>query len=426
LNVFPKPRNLGIPAHFGGLLGLVILCAGTVPVRAFSAVSAAKPDPTALLSHLPSVPSLAILDPVDLSQDRSLPRSGQILRSSASRAGRFQVQTSLEIARKLIDFDWNRGRPCHEFQCAFDAGNILMADYIAYGTLTPLPGVHACSFHILETRTGKVVQSTVGQVPRSPRDSGEAGLRSYLVDLATGLDPDALRKPAPALRGGVAVVGLGEESTESRALVERLGTRIQSFRTLDLMGQDEMRELMAAMEIPLSAVAATDSASLDLGSRLKTAYLMTLQLHKAQAGHRLDLALFDIAGKRRIRGWSSGPAGGFGDILRTENRAFETLEELAGSGWIRLGQGTSPREPGVRWGRGLLTLVGIAAAGGIGSLAYVQHEKADRAYRKAEASMSPQAGRAWRQRTEERDRGAILFGSLAALTFGATVTLWAF
>lgn len=402
------------------------LAAGSA--QGFSKLSETRrisPESSPTVPSATALPVLAILDPVDLSVEQSLPQPGHVLRSAAGRSARFQVCSGLEIARKLMDFDWNGGRPCHEFQCAFDAGNILMADYILYGSLTPLKGIHAFSFNILDTRSGKVVHSTVGHVPRQSRDSGGAVLRSHLAEFAGGLDPQGFRKPERPTRGVIALVDLGEESTESRVLIERLGTRIEAIRSHDLMSQVELRELLAAMDLPLPASAASDSGMIELGSRLKVAYLMASDLGRMNEGLRLELALFDIAGKRRVHGWSSRPSGEYLDILETESRAFRTLEEMTRSGWNG-GRTEAARGTGFPWVRSLLTVAGLAAAGGMGTLAYALHEEADQAYQEAEASMSPQASRSWKRKTEEKDFGAVLFGSLAALTFTASVTLWAF
>lgn len=376
----------------------------------------------------PSRPLLAILDPVDLSQVKPLPQAGDALRSAALEAGRFRLLPGAESEAKLQEFKWNAGRPCHEFQCAFEAGNALMAEYILFGTLTPLEGLSAYTINVLDARTGKVVESAAGHAQRDPDDPGTDPSLAHLAAFAAALDPSRFAADPKAGQGLIAVLDGNPGSSESRVVAERIGTHVHSFRTHDLMGQTELRELVDAMSIPLDSLALSDSGLIVLGARLNVACLVRSKLHQGPQGRRLELALFDIAGKRRVRSWTSSPSRDFREILRFESRFFQTLRHWPDGaegegGGMQAGKGMTKGR--TRWGRAVLGLAGLSAAGGFGAMAYASNRKADKAYRRAESVLSPEAG-AWKRRTEAEDRNTMIFGTLATLVLGASITLWSF
>lgn len=409
------------------MLGALVLASpGPAAAAAGTAGSAPTHPGMSRASGAPSArPSLAILDPVDLSGEKALPEAGEALRKAARKAGRFQTLPGPETAAKLREFAWNSGRPCHEFQCAFEAGNVLMADYVLFGTLTPLEGISAYTFHLLAYRTGRVVEAVVGHVAGGAREPGGDPALARLADVAAALDPARLdSRPRPG-RGLIAVLDGNPGSVASRALAERAGAHIHEAGAHDLMGQAELRELVDAMGIPLATLAGSDSGLLVLGARLNLACLVQSKLEQEPRGQRLELALFDIAGKRRVRSWTSQPTRDFQEILRFESRFFATLRDWPEGGGDGFPQGGVAAKGRTRWGRTVLGLAGMTAAGGLGTLAYASRRKANAAYRKAESSPGPAAD-TWKRRTETEDRTTVIYGTLAALTLGASLTVWSF
>ncbi len=410
------------------LAALAWLCPGVVEAAAHrSAAAGAVPvaETPRNSDALGSRTSLAILDPVDLSQAKPLPQAGEFLRNAFSKGERFRPLSGAETEAKLRVYKWNTGRPCHEFQCAFEAGNVLMAEYILFGTLTPLDGLTAYSFNVLDTQTGRVVESMVGHASRSPLEPGSDPSLEHLAAFAASLDPSRFAAEPKAGQGLIAVLDGNPGSPESRVIAERIGTHVHGFRTHDLMGQAELKELVDAMGIPLGSLAASDTGLIALGARLNVASLVRSKLEQGERGRRLELALFDIAGKRRVRSWTSSPSRDFRDILQFESRFFQTLRhwpEATGGG---SDGGRTAAKGESRWGRTLLGLAGLTAAGGLGVAAYASNRKADAAYRRAETSLSHDAA-TWKKRTEAADRNTMIFGSLAALTLGASVTVWSF
>jgi hypothetical protein len=387
---------------------------GAPAVPSVPAVPAAQPT---------AAPTLAILDPVDLSEGRGQTQYGDFLRAGLRDAGRFQALPREGMEKRLSEFNWRPARSCHEFQCAFDAGNILQSEFIFFGTVTALDGLYAFTFNVLHVPSGQVVHSEAGDVPRKPGEGGDGPLKARLAAWLSALDPARFDLSRKSSRGLMAVVESGPESLESRVLAERVGTHVHASRHYDLMSRAELQELVAAMNIPMSA-GATDSGLIALGARLNVAYLVQSRLERDPQGQRLDLALFDVAAKRRIRDWTSKSGGGFKDILRLENRFFTTLagpaHELA-----KVGEG-KPGGTRSAWMRASLSVLGMSAAAGLAAWAYSRHEDANAAQVRAEAAYSVESAQKWKRAARDGDRGTLLFGACAGLSLAAAVTVWTF
>lgn len=362
-------------------------------------------------------PTLAILDPVDVATGRVMPMYGDLLRAKLLGTGKFGPLTRQAMEKKLKEFNWEADKPCHEFQCGFDAGNILLSEYVLFGSVTALDGIYAYTLNLLHVPSSQVIASEAGDVSRNPFRGGDDPLNARLTAFISQLDPAHLEKSRVASRGLMAVLDLNAGSPESRVLAERVGTHVYASRKYDLMSQMELQELLTAMSISISGISPNDSGMIALGTRLNVAYLVQSKLTQDADGRRLDLALFDVAGKRRIRDWSSKPTREFQGILQLENRFFTTLTEK---------NGLKTSQPSSHWQTTLLSLIGIAAATGLATLAYTAHQDANGDYGRAEAAYSLESGQVWKKQAKDKDQRTVLFGSLAALSLGLSVTLWAF
>ncbi len=404
---------------------LVACLALTIPLASPSDSSDRQPPATS--DPLPSAnphPGLAILDPVNVAANQILPLFGDILRSGALASKKFAPIPRALMENKMREFGWDSTTHCHEFQCGFDAGNILLSEYVLFGTITPLDGIFAYTLNVMHVPTSQVVRAEAGDVSRNPGIGGDAPLKAKLSAFAAGLDPKQLDLSRKTSRGLMAVVDLSPESPESRVLSERVSTHVNASRRYDLMSQKELQELLAAMKIPLQNIETSDSGMIALGARLNVAYLVHSKLGKDARGMRLDLALFDIVGKHRIRDWPSNSKRDFQEILHHENRFFATLngpsKEVASRSARKAG---APRS---KWTRGLWSAAGISAAVGLTAYALVMRHDADRAYKHAEAAYSTPTAQAFKAKAQEKDQRALVFGGLALLSLGASIVVWTF
>jgi hypothetical protein len=407
---------------------LAILATGfglALPLAAPS--DASDPRPPAALDASPTVhtlPELAILDPVDVAADRSMLLYGNILRSGAYAAGKFAPLPRAQMERKMAEFKWDSTTHCHEFQCGFDAGSMLLSEYVLFGTVTPLDGIFAYTFNLMHVPTGQVVRAEAGDVSRNPGDGGDAPLKAKLTAFAESLDPAQMDLTRKTSRGLMAVVDLSPESPESRVLSERVSTHVNASRHYDLMSRKELQELLSAMEIPLHDIETSDSGMIALGTRLNVAYLVHSKLRQDKQGTRLDLALFDVAGKRRIRDWPTNSKRDFQEILHHENRFFTTLNGPSKN--VPARSARKADAPRSRWRRGFLSTAGIFAAAGLTAVAWSLHNGADEAHSRAETALSVEKAEAFKEEAQKKDERTVWFGGLAALSLGASVVVWTF
>lgn len=394
-----------------------------------SAPSSVSPGAAAGLPEK-GVPALVLFDPVDLDGGRADSGFGDFLRGKLLASGKWRVGSRMEMEKKLGEFGWDPAKTCHEFQCGFDAGNVLLTDYVLFGTITSVAGIYAYSFNLLHVPTSQVVASEVGNVPRNPGKGGDDPLLAKLAAFASGLDPARLDKSKALNRALMAVVDLNAESVESRVLAERVGTHVYASRHYDLMSQTELHELLSAMNISLAAAGNTDSSMLALGNRLNVAYLVQSQLSPGPRGNAMALTLFDVAGKHRIRAWSLAPTQDFQDILHLEKRFFTTLlnQPMPGQPENPLAAQNTRARHGSHsvWKRGFFSAAGITLATGLTYLAYSTRQEANGAHMRAESAYSAESALGFKQKVRDEDRLTLLYGSLAALTLGASVTLWTF
>jgi hypothetical protein len=365
---------------------------------------------------------LAILDPVDLKADKTEPGYGNLLREHALEAGKFAPIPRDAMEKKMAEFKWDPSSPCHEFQCGFDAANLLLSEYVLFGTVTALDGIYAYTFNLVHIPTGQVVLSQAGDVARNPGSEGELPLQAKLIAFISGIDPAQLDLAKKSSRGLMAVVDLSPQTPESRVLSERVATHVHASRQYDLMSKKELQELMTAMEIQVGTLATSDSGMIGLGTRLNVAYLVHSKLSEDDEGMRLDLALFDIAGKRRIRDWPSHSQSGFTDILHVENRFFTTL---TGPKDVAAVAGRKPARRHSHWKREL-SLAGISAAAGMAVMAASLHKGANNAQDRAETAYSIESAQAWKAEAEHKDQRTILFGALAGLSLAVSAVVWTF
>lgn len=369
-------------------------------------------------------PGLAILDPVDVAANQALPLFGDILRTGAQASGKFAPIPRAAMESKMKEFGWDANTVCHEFQCGFDAASMLLSEYVLFGTITPLDGIFAYTFNLMHVPTGQVVRAEAGDVSRNPGEGGDAPLKAKLSAFAASLNPSQLDLSRKTSRGLMAVVDLSPESPESRVLSERVSTHVNASRRYDLMSRKELQELLAAMKISLHDIETSDSGMIALGTRLNVAYLVHSKLGKDSQGMRLDLALFDIAGKRRIRDWPSNAKRDFQEILHHENRFFTTL-----NGPTKDVVARSVRKAGAHrssWHRGLWSAAGISAAIGLGAYALILRKDANGAYDRAESAYSAQSAQAFKAEAQKKDQQALWMGGLAALSLGASIVVWTF
>lgn len=378
--------------------------------------------PSARAATGPHTHSIAVLPPVDVGFQTQRPLAADFLRKGLERSGNWRVMGKDSLAIRLKEASLDPEKPCKEFQCAFDAGSALQVEYVLFGTVASLKEIQAYTVTLLHVPSSQVVWSRAGDIPRLDGQDPAEVLESSLGWAVEVLDPLRfdLRK-VPSL-GLMAVVDAGETSSHARVVRERAMAHVFASRNYDLIAQEEMEDLLRALDIPRPAEGTPEQEILDIGHKLDVRYVLYSRLTQTHGNYRLELSLHDLKGEKAVRKWPSRQAKDFGRLLRLEDRFFTTLSDPD------LPAGPAiPRPSAVRTaGKYASVAVAFATGAGLGWLAWQSKQSADTEYRAFQAARSQEEASMARQRTQESDVEAKRYGLLSGICIVLGAAVWTF
>jgi hypothetical protein len=337
---------------------------------------------------------------------------GEFLRKSFTANAGWKVIPRDTLSAKFRDYRLDPRIPCHEFQCAFDAGNILSAEFVMFGSVTSLDDIYAYTLNLVHVPTSQTVWSRVGEIRKRQLGTPAVVLEATFAQIAAELGPEQVRTGRRDKRGLLTVLDLSAAgSTPSRIMAERVATHVLASRNYDIMGRKELEELLAALDINKGAFIPTDSAIYTLGGKMDITHLVYSRLLATKGGGmQLQLALYDIAAKRKVREWPSQSTMDFRKLLEFEDKFFTSLfrsQEYDG--------GASPPRPPAHWtwaGAGLSLLMGAA----FGYLSYEANQDADKEYARFQAARSREAAESRQEKVEDKERSSIMYGVLGGIS----------
>ncbi len=309
---------------------------------------------------------------------------------------------------KFREYNVPPSNACREFQCAFDAGNYMMSEFVAYGTVTRVDDWLAFTLEIVHMQSSQTVFSEAGEVRRGTDANPGAALESVFRRMLEGLDPAKLASVRKEKHGLITVLNLSPGMAASRVLSARLSNHLQSTRNFDIMTQLEQRELLSALEINLAKFTPSDSGIFWLGAKMGVSHLLYTRLAGKDPDYSLGLALYDIQTRRKLREWPSRSMGDFRKLLLTEDKFFAGLfiPQVAAEKPRPLGQ---PRWHWAAAGAGLA----LTAYSAYATLA--SQREADRQYTLYRQALSSHSAAIHQDRVQRREREALIFGSAAGL-----------
>ena len=313
--------------------------------------------------------------------------------------------------------------------------------------------------------TSQVVWSRVGEAPKrqgaytqSPNGLILKGSLSFAV---SDLDPAAInlrRRPSMGLLG---VMDAGQSTPHSRVVLHRALSHAYASRGYDLLGPTEMDELAAALDFHAPADTLTGprlaSASggtgetramglggaggggavssspkefspggnnmYDLGGKMGVRYLLWTKVETEGRDYKMDLALYDVAGRKLLRHWPAKESSDFNSLLGLEDRFMTVLGNEA-----PIAQAPdAPRRSGARI-FGKFASIGLAVAAGatLGYFAYQDKQEADREYARYKNASTRQEAQQAKQNVEAQDTRAKQFGVLGGISLALGAAVWAF
>ncbi len=372
-------------------------------------ISVAAPAPIALDSHKPL---LAILDPVNLNNQGIDTVWGERLHSYFQNNRLWTLIPRDSMLSKFRDFKVDAKSPCHEFQCAFDNGNILGAEYILFGSVTNYGDLFAYTFNLVHVPTSQVVWSQVGDVPKKQKGQPELGLEATLAQMAAYLVPGQAQTDRRDKHGQLTVLDLSQEgSPASRIMSERVATHLYASRSFDIMGSKEMEELLSALGVNKHEFQPNDSSIFSLGGKMDVTHLVYSKLQESRTGnYQLQLALYDVAAKKKIREWPAKSTEDFHKLMEYENRFFTSLFKLPGNAF-EPASGSIGAKKWTLAGAG----VSVVLSATLGYLAYAATLEADRNYKRFQDARSLESAKKFHSVVLAKERGSVIFGVLSGL-----------
>lgn len=360
--------------------------------------------------------SIAVFDPVNLHNQMPDGDFGDLLRRAFAGNDRWRLIPEDTVIARFKDYKMDPAAPCREFQCSFDAGNVLASEYVMFGSVTPWGDMYAYTLNITHVRSSQVVWSQVGEVLRKVIGAPAAATEAALAGMVGALDPEELDTRRGLRRGLLTVLDLSPAGgTPSRIMAERVATHLYASRNFDIMSRRELEELLAALDMRKGGIDASDSGIFALGGKMDITHLVYSRLiGKGSAGKggeqfQLQLALYDIAAGKKVRDWPSQPTNDFRKILEFENKFFSSLFKLPEYDNERDRTGWSPAWA---WGG---TGLGLALSTVFGLLAWSAFEEADRDYESFRKARSRESAVASKERVERNDRKALVYSGLGGL-----------
>jgi hypothetical protein len=268
---------------------------------------------------------MAVLEFVDLTDNSQKPEISDLLRRTLSATGNWTVLARDSVAKRLGEFNINPHQSCNNPQCSFDIGNVVQAEYVLFGTASPLASVSAVTMKLLHIPTAKIIWTKVLE-----GEGSSEGERQRSLEKAFGAAAAEIAKVKPDMDKtkhgkSLAVIDLSENSPQSRAFFERVCTRIYGNPAFDLMSPTELTELLTALEINKYSVVPSLENMIGLGQKLGVSNLLYSRLYRDGRSYIYRLAMYDVSGKSLVLELPPQPSEEIIKLLDYEKVFFNTL-----------------------------------------------------------------------------------------------------
>lgn len=272
------------------------------------------------------LPKLHLVGPVQLNSNQVILPLAQTFREVLRSQGKFEI-VSLDQTQEIYNkYGLNYNKPCFEFTCAYDAGNVMQAEYSMYGSISTLQDYYVYNFVLIKLANTKVVWSKVGEVRFGVgKDENYESLVHQFTLIAKDLVP-VNQTAAKNTKGLLGFLDVSIENDYSKALLHRLTT--QAFKTgdYDVVAQSEMKYLLESMEVKPAELSPIPSNMLPIGSKLGLDFMVYSKLSQEAENFKLHLSLYDIKNQKLVRDWPY-QSNNFRSLLEFEDKFFTTLQK---------------------------------------------------------------------------------------------------
>ncbi|MFC1584502.1 hypothetical protein ACFL5V_03030 [Fibrobacterota bacterium] len=266
--------------------------------------------------------TLAIMDLVDLSNNRTIPTLSNKLRIKLTRLKRWDVLSRDKLKEVLGKYDKDLNTACNNPQCAFEYGSLIQTNYLLYGTATRFRGIGILTLKLLNVHTAKIVWSRILS-SKSGTSAMEATFSTLKYELSL-----ATIKDKQDDRNILAIMDLSDGSLQAKILFERIITHAYSNDHYKVMSQTEVDELTSVLEIkPESILSSVDNMG-EIGDKLGANYVLFSQFKTTGINYKHSMVLYDVEEKSVLLSMPPQPQASFWDMLVMEKNFFTGLARL--------------------------------------------------------------------------------------------------
>lgn len=268
---------------------------------------------------------LAVLDLVDVSDNQPKPEISDLLRKNLISNGKWSILTRDSVLKRMTEFNLSVKQGCNNPQCSFDIGNIAQTELVLYGTVATFSSNQILTLKVLHIPTAKIVWTRVLEVSGiSERE------RNHFLERNFSVLSSELAQLSPSMDRtkhglSLAVIDVSENSPQSKALLERITTRVSGNPVFDPMSPNELAELLTALEINKFSVVPSVENMVGLGQKLGVSHLLYSRLYRDGNSYIYRLAIYDINSKAVALELPPQPSEDLLKLLDYEKSFFNTL-----------------------------------------------------------------------------------------------------
>ncbi len=267
--------------------------------------------------------TLAMLDLVDLSTNKTLPNLSAKLNSQIATIDRFKILDRDEAIKRLEKYNRYLFVSCNDPQCAFDLGGMLETDYILFGTATRYEDMGILTLKLMNLADAKIVWSHI-LTSKADVESMEQSFKNFAQSLKNAsfnskrIQDDAL----------MAVLAFGDTTIAGKIVTERVYAHAYQSEHYEVMSSTETAELFSALEIDPSNIENSLFAIKDLGKKLGVKAILYSAYGTEGVAHKHGVSLFDIKSKSVILSMPPFKQSSFRHLLSLEKSFFVGMEKI--------------------------------------------------------------------------------------------------
>jgi TolB-like protein len=268
--------------------------------------------------------TLAVLDLVDLSSNRTLSTLSHKLRLRLAKVKRWKVLEGKEQRKILKKYNKDPNKACNDTQCGFELGSLMQTNYVLFGSATRLKSLGILTLKLLNIQKAKVVWSKV-MISNADRIEMENTLYTVKHELALAT-VDTLKKSENLL----AILDLSPESPESQLLFECVLTHAYNLKIYDIMSPTEVKELVSVLDIDPEALMKDVYQMGEIGKTLDVKAVLISQLDTKGINYKHSMTMYDVIEKSVVLSMPAMSQASFRDLVLMEQNFFTGLARIKG------------------------------------------------------------------------------------------------